>query len=156
MTRAPIHAVFDCNVYLQAMISPYGAAHQCWQRALAGEIRLYVTAYILDEVTGLAQHRKLFRLRQFTHERLDRFVHILTRTASFVDSPPHLFTYPRDPKDSPYVDLAIFTGAFLVASNDKDLLDLMNDGDKAGVELRRQYPSFRVLTPAQLLVALDV
>ena len=48
-------------------------------------------------------------------------------------------------------DVAIATGALLVVSNDKDLLDLMNDSNQEGKALRSRYPALRILTPPQLL-----
>ncbi|HEY7120510.1 MAG TPA: hypothetical protein VH475_28255 [Tepidisphaeraceae bacterium] len=41
MSESP-SAVFDCNVFLQVILSARGAAHACWQKLLAGEATLYV------------------------------------------------------------------------------------------------------------------
>ena len=61
--------VFDCNVYLQTMVSSRGAAHACWQKVIAGEVTLYITPFILDEIRRLPDHKNLRRFRSFTHER---------------------------------------------------------------------------------------
>jgi putative PIN family toxin of toxin-antitoxin system len=151
----PVPAVFDCNVYLQAMLSTRGAAHACWQKVLSGEVTLYVTAHILAEIRRLPEHRSLQRIRHFTPERVERFVEELLDVATLADSPPETFTYSRDPDDAHYVNLAIATGALLVVSNDRDLLDLMNEGHPEGTSLRWQYPAFRVLTPPQFLQAVE-
>ena len=65
--------------------------------------------------------------------------------------PQVFFDYPRDPHDGRYVDLTVATGALRIVSNDKDLLDLMSPDDAHGKTLRLQHPTFRVLTPAELL-----
>jgi predicted nucleic acid-binding protein len=57
---------------------------------------------------------------------------------------------PHDPDDAPYVDLALAVGATSLVSRDSDLLDLMDDTNAAGRELRRRYPSFHVMTPPAL------
>jgi predicted nucleic acid-binding protein len=64
---------------------------------------------------------------------------------------PTAFEYPRDPDDAPYINLAIATGANLIVSRDRDLLDLMQPGSADGTRLRADHPTFRVLTPPQLL-----
>jgi len=147
----PRPAVFDCNVYLQAMLSSRGAAHACWRKALAGEVVLYVTPFILAEIRRLPDHRSLRRFRSFTHERVERFVDEVIDIATLLPDPPSAFVYPRDPDDARYVDVAISTAALLVVSNDNDLLDLMNDANSDGKALRVTYPTFRVVTPPEFL-----
>ena len=54
-----------------------------------------------------------------------------------------------DPKDAPYVNLALATRATFLVSRDKDLLDLMKD---AG--FRERYPALVILDPAEFLRAM--
>ncbi|HWE93554.1 MAG TPA: putative toxin-antitoxin system toxin component, PIN family [Tepidisphaeraceae bacterium] len=147
--------VFDCNVFLQSMLSSHGAAHACWERVLAGEVKLYVTAYILAEIRKLPEHRKLRRFRNFTAERVERYLEEVLKSAVLVPTPAPEFTYSRDPDDAHYVNLAIATGALLVVSNDKDLLDLMLNGNTDGDALRAKHPQLRILTPPQFLADLS-
>jgi predicted nucleic acid-binding protein len=59
---------------------------------------------------------------------------------------PKAFTLERDPKDEPYINLAIAAAAQYLVTWDKDLLDL------AGNELFRQaYPNLTILDPPTLL-----
>jgi putative PIN family toxin of toxin-antitoxin system len=53
---------------------------------------------------------------------------------------PRTLTLPRDPKDEPYLNLALAVGAQYLVSRDKDLLDLMNDGS-----FRQRYPDLTIL-----------
>lgn len=151
MTTAHL-AVFDCNVFLQAMLSSHGAAHACWQKAVSGEITLYVSPFILAEIRQLPDHPKLRRFSQLTPVRVERFIEDVLDVAEFVADPPPTFEYPRDPDDALYVDLAINTNALLVVTNDEDLLDLMSDGNAEGKALRRIHPAFQVLTPPRFLL----
>jgi putative PIN family toxin of toxin-antitoxin system len=148
----PRSAVFDCNVFLQAMLSSNGASHACWRKVVAGDVTLFVTPYMLAEIRELPDHPKLKRFSGFTRERVERFIEELLDIAEFIADPPATFRYSRDPDDAHYVDVALATHSMLVVSNDKDLLDLMNDSNQDGRQLREQHPDFAVLTPPQFLV----
>jgi putative PIN family toxin of toxin-antitoxin system len=143
--------VFDCNVFLQAMLSAGGPAHACWQKAVSGEVTLFVTPYMLAEIRALPLHRSLRRFTAFTSERVERFIEELLDIAQLVPDPAPVFVYPRDPDDAHYVDVAVATGSLLVVSNDKDLLDLMTENSPEGRALRTLHAEFRVLTPPGFL-----
>ena len=147
----PDRVVFDCNVFLQAMLSANGPSHACWQKVVAGDVTLFVTPYMLAEIRRLPNHPKLRRFTGFTTERVERFIEELLDTAQFIPDPAPMFHYARDPEDAHYVDVAVATGAMLVVSNDKDLLDLMNEHNPDGRKLRRDNPDFQVFTPVQFL-----
>ena len=59
---------------------------------------------------------------------------------------PHVFSFPRDPDDEPYVDLAIATQSSFLVSRDSDLLDLMKDEAS-----RTAYPGLTILDPVAFL-----
>ena len=145
MSTQPRRAVFDCNVYLQAMLSSRGAANGCWQKAVRGEVTVYVTSFVLTEIRRLPQHRSLGRFSQFTQERVERFIEELLDVAVVAADPTPVFSYARDPDDAHYINLAIATGAMLVVSNDRDLLDLMSTANMDGETLRKLCPSLRIL-----------
>lgn len=65
---------------------------------------------------------------------------------AITQDPPSRFSLQRDPKDEPYVNLAIETSAQFIVSRDKDLLDLMQDG-----RFRAAYPSIAILAPTAFL-----
>ena len=81
----------------------------------------------------------------------DELVREIERISSSVSNVPLAFEYPRDPKDEPYINLAIATDADYLASRDKDLLDLLRDPD-----FTMRFPNIRVLDPASLLRELQV
>ena len=55
-------------------------------------------------------------------------------------------TLPRDPKDEPYLNLAIVAVANYLVSRDKDLLDLMQDQS-----FREHYSDLIILDPVAFL-----
>jgi predicted nucleic acid-binding protein len=71
--------------------------------------------------------------------------------ATFFDSVPAVFTYPRDPNDEPYVNLALAAGARYLVTWDNDLLDLMNEATPAGQDFRRRFPDLTILNPVAFL-----
>jgi predicted nucleic acid-binding protein len=83
-------------------------------------------------------------------ELLDR----LARTATLLDPVPTHFAYVRDPKDEPYLNLAIAAGAHYLVSWDPDLLDLMTDSPEA-LDFRQRFPGLTVLTPPAFLRAVE-
>jgi predicted nucleic acid-binding protein len=60
---------------------------------------------------------------------------------------PRVFSYQRDPKDEPYIDLAIAAGASYLVSRDNDVLDLANPTDADGARLRHLAPLLQILDP---------
>ncbi len=68
---------------------------------------------------------------------------------------PEVWTYARDPDDAHYVNLALATGARLIVSRDKDLLDLMKPSTPESRQFMSEYPGFTVLTPPQFLARLN-
>jgi len=148
-------AVFDCNVFLQAMLRTGGAAHACWERVRIGKAKLFVAPFVLAEVRSLPNHKSMRRFSRFTPDRVERFIEELLLVADLVPDPPVQFVYPRDPQDARYVDLAVSTGAMLVVSSDHDLLDLMHDSTAEARALRDKHPKFRVMLPAEFLGLVD-
>jgi putative PIN family toxin of toxin-antitoxin system len=145
----PLPVVFDCNVFAQALINPRGPAGACVSAAQAHRVRVFVSNHLLRELRELP--RKLPLRLSVTDNRVEALIVDIATYAEFVDPVPSIFVYPRDPDDAHYVDLALATGADLVVSRDRDLLDLMSEANADGRILREHHPKFRVLTPPELL-----
>ncbi len=148
-------AVFDCNVFLQAMAAPHGAAGRCLDLALAGAVTLYVSPYVLAELRDVSSRPRVIVKMRLSAVRVDAVLHAIEAKATFVSAYPEPFQYPRDPDDAHYINLALAAGAMLVVSNDKDLLDLMKDDNPEGCALRSVHAKFRVLTPPKFLEFVD-
>ncbi len=143
--------VFDCNVFLQALSNPKGPAGACLQAVWDRRVYLLIDQPLLDELSDVANRPQIERKLRVAQSRFWRLLDQLKNVAIHVENPPELFTLQRDPSDSHYVNLAISTESFLVVSRDKDLLDLMSDRSMDGINIRTQYPYFRVLTPPEFL-----
>jgi len=125
MSDAPIRVVFDCNTLLQAFASPNGPAGKCVQLAINGDVSLFISSTVLDELRDVTSRPRLMAKLALVDKRVAEFVERLSIAATLLADFPEIFRYSRDPDDAHYVNLALAAGAKLVVSRDKDLLDLM-------------------------------
>lgn len=147
-------AVFDCMTFLQATTSPSGPSAACLKLVEDGLVRLVVTRAILDEVRDvLARPRIPARNPHLDDASVDAFLARVAELAPPQADVPTVFTYPRDPKDEPYLNVAISCGATHVVSFDNDLLDLMKPDNPDGQTLRSHAPDMTILTPPEFLRA---
>jgi putative PIN family toxin of toxin-antitoxin system len=144
-----LKVVFDCNVFAQAILSPNGPAGQCLLLAQAGQVSLYVSEFVLQEISEL--HLKLPARAGVLVEDTDDLVQLVRSFAKMVHSVPVVFLHPIDPDDSAYVNLAIASEAELIVSRDRHLLGLIDPTKTWAIEFRMNFPKLRVLTPEQLL-----
>jgi putative PIN family toxin of toxin-antitoxin system len=153
MSSATLPAVvFDCMTFLQATTSPTGPSAACFRLVEAGRVRLVVSQPILDEVRNvLSRPRIRKRNPHLTDEAVDAFLTHVLQVATRAATPPAVFQYPRDPKDEPYLNLAISERATLLVSWDNDLLDLMKPDDEEGQRLRARPPGLMIVTPPAML-----
>jgi len=149
---SPPLTVFDCQLFLQAALRATGPAAACFDLVEGRQIRLVVSETVLAEVRDvLSQPRLLRKYPQLASPRVAQFLARIVEQAEFLDPVPKAFSYPRDPKDQPYLDLAIHSGAHFLVSRDKDLLDLRDADSEPGQELRRQNSVVAILDPVELL-----
>jgi putative PIN family toxin of toxin-antitoxin system len=140
-------AVFDAMVFLQAMVSDQGPAFACQRLVEDGKLILFVSPAVLDEVKDIANRPRLRqKFKNLSPENVQAFLEDLDAIAVPIVDVPHVFAYPRDPDDEPYINLAIAAAAKYLVSWDKDILDLMHDE-----EFRKTFPSLMILNPVALL-----
>jgi putative PIN family toxin of toxin-antitoxin system len=149
MSEAARKAVYDCNIYVQALINMTGPAGGCVEAALAGRVSLFVSSFVLDEIRE--SYLKLPQKYGVTQEQTERLADGVASVATLVEQVPELFVYPRDPDDAHYVNLALVCAAKLVVSRDRDLLDLMDQTRPEGVDFSRRFPDLRVVDPLTFL-----
>ena len=144
----PITAVFDCTVFAQALINPQGPAGSCLTASQAGQLRLFVSDFVIREIYELPQ--KLPARLRVTPERVLALILDLAKYTEPIDNVPEHFTYQRDPDDAHYVNLAEAAKATFLVSRDKDLLDLTNRDD-----FTSRFPNLRIMSPPQFLRELE-
>jgi len=139
--------IFDAMVFLQALTNDQGPAFACQRLVDEGKLLLFVSPAVLEEVKDIAHRPRLQRkFKNLTPENVEAFLEDIRALAVLITDVPHVFSYPRDPDDEPYINLAIAAGAQYLVSRDNDLLDLMQDGD-----FRQRFPGLKILDPVALL-----
>src|SRR5262245_61773017 len=142
--------VLDCMVFLQGAARPAGPARACLRFVDEDQVTLCVSAEILAEVRDvLSRPKTQQRFPLLSQEWVETFVQNIESKALLLSEVPKVFTLERDPKDEPYLNLAIAAGAHYLVSRDRDLLDLMTDE-----HFRRNYPDLTILDPVAFLQAI--
>jgi putative PIN family toxin of toxin-antitoxin system len=155
MTANP-RAVFDCNVFFQALISPSGPSGQCVTHAFEGKIALFCSTVIIEELRGTTSDAKIrAKFTRITDASVASLIENTERVATFLRAIPEPFSYPRDPDDAHYVNLALAAQAKYVVSRDNDLLDLMDLTRAEARDFRRRFPTLEIIEPQTLLRELD-
>jgi len=142
-----LSVVFDCMVFLQGVSQVTGPAAACLKLVEDNQVELFLSARILTEVQDVLTRPKLQRkFPILTQAYVDTFLQALIRKATIIPDVPQQFAYERDPKDEPYINLAIASGASYLVSRDNDLLDLMYDANFC-----IQFPKLTILDPVAFL-----
>lgn len=144
-------AVFDCMVYLQAAARPDGPARACLGLVQTGRAALAISPAIRAEVEDVLSRPKIRqKFKSLTPEAVAVFLDDLDRLATMIEQVESVTTLPRDPKDEPYLNLALAVGAKHLVTWDNDLLDLMGENPD-GADFRKSFPALVVLTPVAFL-----
>jgi putative PIN family toxin of toxin-antitoxin system len=148
-----IRALFDCMILLQGAARRESAAAACLALVELGAIELCASEEILAEVHDvLTRPRVRQKFPALTDHAVERFIALLEGLAIVFLEVPHVFRFDRDPKDEPYINLAIATGASYLVTRDKDLLDLADASTPDGRRLRRHAPELHIVEPGNFLV----
>jgi putative PIN family toxin of toxin-antitoxin system len=117
-----------------------------------GLFSLVISADILSEVREVLNRVSVQeKIPKLTSAVANRFLIRVTEAANLVTPVPAAITFDRDPKDEPYLNLALAAGASFIVTRDKDMLDLELHDSVEGTQLRNAIPGFRVLDPVSFL-----
>lgn len=152
MDGFPSKAVFDCNIFVQALLNPFGASGRCFDAAHEERIVLFISDDLLEEVRDvLLRPNILARLPGSTPEQIEAFVEEIVSIADSIADIGHSFDFERDPNDEKILDLAIACKAEYIVSRDNDLLDLMTDFDESGKSFRQRFRKIKIIEPHTFL-----
>lgn len=148
-----IDAVFDCNVFVQALTGR-GTARRCF-KAVGSAVKLWCSEAILVEVIDVLSRPEL-RLKNpdLTDSGMWDFIAEIRRVAEVAIVVPKVFPLASDADDAMYLDLAIAAGAVFVVTRDNHLLRLMTANDLNAQLFRAAFPETEVLTPEPFLARL--
>ena len=153
MISSPPKAVYDCNIFVQALINLNGPAGRCFEKAKDGHALLIASPFILAEVREI--HSKTPAKYGITTEQTDELARAITSIATIVTDVPSVYHHPYDPDDSHYIDLALKADALLIVSRDRHLLMLMDSVRKEALDFQTRFPTLQILDPIQFLHQLE-
>lgn len=152
----PPGVVVDCNVFVQAAANQKSHAARILDLLDEGKITLYVSNLILAEARYVLNRSDVrASLRKLTDVAVEALFERLDQSATLIKQVPRRFVYPRDPKDEPYINLAVEMKADYLVSHDNDLLDLMKWEKEEGREFQKRFRFLKILTPENFLAAVD-
>jgi len=134
-----LRVVVDPNVFVSAVIQPAGVSAEVVRAGLSGRFRFIVSPALIAELSGVLARPKL--QPYVTPDEAATLVDAIVGIAEEHDDMTGGVRRLRDPGDEYLVALATGTGADLVVSGDRDLLD----GDVTA----------SVVTPRDLLARLE-
>jgi len=147
----PQAVVFDCMVFVQIVASK-GSAFRCYQHVTDSAIPLLASPDTLDELRNVLERPELQRkLPGITPTRVNALMHHLAELVVLVSPVPDRFQFPPDPKDEPYINLAIEGQAAHLVTRDRALLRLSDPNDPVSVALQAIHPALQVLVPEAFL-----
>lgn len=157
MNSSTPHVVFDCMVYLQAVVRDTSLAAKCLRLAETRQVELFISRKIIAEIQDVLSRDKIReRFKTITDERVREFLQRVQKTAKRIHPVPLHFDYhERDAKDEPYLNLAIEVSADYLVSRDNDLLDLMSWKREAGREFQKRYRLLKIVTPDAFLAEIN-
>ena len=110
------------------------------------EVELIISREVLEEVRDvLTRPETKAQFTKATDKNVDVFIEEILENATFVYSVEKKFEYSRDPKDEPYINLAVQAEAHFIVSRDKDLLDLMRGYDDDSKAFRQRFRPLKVV-----------
>lgn len=144
----PAGVVVDCMVFVQAVANERGPAARILDLLDDGKITLYVSKLILSEARYVLTRPDVrVSLRTITDIAVEALFERLTQSATLIRQVPKRFVYERDPKDEPYINLAVATKADYLVTRDNDLLDLIKWDTEEGREFQRRFRFLKIVTP---------
>ena len=147
----------DTGVYLRASINAANVSSSLLNKAASGEMQLYVSRDLLDEVQDVLTRPEIrAKNARLSHEALQALLREIEAQAILIDPLPSHFSYSRDPDDEHILNLAIEAGASYIASFDNDLLDLMRSNHEEAQDFRRRFPNITILTPGEIITQVNV
>jgi len=117
---------------------------------LSATVVVCLSRFVVSEIRNLPNKPMPARLGM-TLDQGDELLNKLRPVAEIVEQPPAVFDHPIDPKDGPYIDLAVAAGANVITSRDKHLLNLVNPAKPWSADFRARFPQMRVISPEAFL-----
>lgn len=151
--------ILDTNVLLRglAAVSLQSPAARCVQLVDLGAVEILLSDTILQEIKDvLTRPQVRAKLTRLTDERVEEIIRVLSERSTLYTHVPSHIRYERDPKDEPFLNLAIEAQADYLVTYDLDMLEAAAPNTPSRQVLRDRIPDLRMVTPEQFLQLLGV
>lgn len=118
-----MRVVLDTNIVVSALIWG-GVPHRLLQAAVAGDILLFTSAVLLDELRDVLGREHLASRLIHKRSSVDEAIHRYGELAIVVSPEATPRIVPNDPDDDHVIACAVAAGAHLLVSGDRHLLRL--------------------------------
>jgi putative PIN family toxin of toxin-antitoxin system len=147
-----VRVVYDCMIFLQAAARGGSPAGLCLSLAEQRFVELCVSSMVLDEVGEVLRRPRLrAKFPVLTAEVVSQFLQAVKGFSTFFSSVQREFTFARDPKDEPYINLARTANARYLVSRDAHLLDVPTSSDMDSRHIREECPGLEFVDPLTFL-----
>jgi putative PIN family toxin of toxin-antitoxin system len=155
MTEPRPRVILDCNVLVQAILTPAGPGAACIALADGGRITLVTSRDTLAEARDVLNRPEIRRLKpDMATSDVDRFLEALAYRSAYLRDVPRVVSWPRDPKDEPYLNLAVAAQAQYLVTRDQDLLVLNSDHSDEAKRVRQLTRNrLEIVTPTEFLAS---
>lgn len=151
-----VRVIFDCSLFVQAFLNSASAANRCLELVRRGQAQLFVSPATLTELKEvLSRPRILNLLPHIAPEQTDNFLGDVVVHATNLPAVTEKFRFERDPKDAPYLNLAIAADADYLVTRDRDLLDLMIGYSAECKEFRQRFRKIKIIKPEDFMRAVE-
>lgn|SRR5262245_16098852 len=157
MSETDHRVVFDCNIFLQGAANRRSQARRALRLFFDGKITLFVSAPILEELHDVLNRPVIrYKFPKLNDRIVRALLKKIERKAVVIENIPEEFHFERDPKDEPYLNLAIVTNSTYLVSKDNDLLDLMTKTSEDALAFRRRYPFLKIIQAKEFIAEILV
>lgn len=129
--------VLDTNVLLSGLMAPGGAPGRIVKAWFDARFDVVMSLEQLGEIARVLGYPKIHRKLGWDEQRIEQFIRQLYIRAEVIEPHAAAVEVPRDPNDAPILATLIASGADVLVSGDRDLL-----------ELRGEHP---IQTPAEFV-----
>jgi len=146
----------DTNIHLRGLLNARSACGAvvdiCDRRAVV----LLLSKPVLSEYRDVLKDPGIVeRYPDLTAENVDLALRRLRYVGETLRTRQTFFDFPRDPRDSKFIELAIAGRASHIVSGDKDMLSLNSGYGDAAKRFRQRAPSTRVVDAGNFLNDLE-
>ncbi len=139
-------------LFLQTVGKGGNHAYACLKLAAEGKVQLCMSEDCLEEINEVLRRPIVVaKFSMLTDERVNELIDWIRGHADFLDPVARSFEYPTDPKDEPYINLAIAADAAFLVSWDRHVKGLADSRTAEGQRFIAKHPNVRVVDPQEFL-----